>query len=74
MANSEQFVEPLRKARGVFIGGGDQTLLADAYLNTRTHRELQTLLNRGGVVAGGSAGAMIMGSFLARGTKGASHS
>jgi cyanophycinase len=70
VADSQRFVEPLHKARGVIIGGGDQTLLADAYLNTRTQRELSALLDRGGVIAGNSAGAMIMGSFLARGEKG----
>ena len=69
VADSEQFVQPLRKANGVFIGGGDQTILAEVYLRTRTQRELQTLLERGGVVAGSSAGAMIMGSFLARGVR-----
>jgi cyanophycinase len=70
-ADSEKFVEPLRRARGVFFSGGRQWRLADAYLNTRTHRELQSLLDRGGVIAGSSAGATILGSFLVRGdTKG----
>ena len=58
---------PLRRARGVFFGGGRQWRLADAYLNTQTHRELFALLERGGVVSGSSAGASIMGSFLVRG-------
>jgi cyanophycinase len=40
-------------------------------LNTRTHRELTALLNRGGVVGGSSAGASILSSFMVRGdTKG----
>ena len=66
-ANSEQFVKPLQEASGVFIDGGRQPRLADAYFNTRTHRELQLLLDRGGVIAGTSAGATILGSFLVRG-------
>jgi cyanophycinase len=71
VADSEKFVEPLRRARGVFFSGGRQWRLADAYLNTRTHRELRALLDRGGVIAGTSAGATILGSFLVRGdTKG----
>jgi cyanophycinase len=71
VADSEQFVEPLRRARGVFLSGGRQWRLADAYLNTRTQRELQGVLDRGGVLAGSSAGATILGSFLVRGdTKG----
>jgi len=71
VADSEEFVESLKEARGVFFSGGRQWRLADAYLNTRTHRELEALLDRGGVIAGSSAGATIQGSFLARGdTKG----
>jgi len=70
-ADSEEFVKPITMARGVFFGGGRQWRLADAYLDTRTHRELQKLLDRGGVVGGTSAGATILGSFLVRGdTKG----
>jgi len=71
VADSEKFTEPLRRARGVFFAGGRQWRLADVYLNTRTHRELQGVLDRGGVIAGTSAGATILGSFLVRGdTKG----
>ncbi len=67
VADTDEFVAPLRRARGVFFGGGRQWRLADAYLNTRTHRELFALLERGGVISGTSAGASIMGSFLVRG-------
>ena len=67
VADSEQFVAPLKKARGVFFAGGRHWRLADAYLNTRTQRELQALLDRGGVVAGTSAGATVLGSFMVRG-------
>ena len=71
VADSEEFVRPIQKARGVFFTGGRQWRLADSYLNTRTHRELLALLDRGGVIGGSSAGATIQGSFLARGdTKG----
>lgn len=71
VADSERFVEPLGRARGVFFDEGRQWRLADVYLNTRTHRELLSLLDRGGVIAGSSAGASILASFLARGdTKG----
>ena len=67
VADSATFVEPLRQARGVFFGGGRQWRLADAYLGTRTERELKALLDRGGVIAGSSAGATIQGSFMVRG-------
>ena len=65
--NTEAFVEPLRRARGVWFGGGRQWRLADAYLHTRVHEELQGILDRGGVVGGSSAGATILGSYLVRG-------
>ena len=66
VADSDFFVDPLRRANGVFFHGGRQPRLADAYLNTATHRELTNLLNRGGVIAGSSAGATILGSFMVR--------
>jgi cyanophycinase len=66
-ADSETFVEPLRKARAVFFAGGRQWRLADAYLGTRTEKELNAVLDRGGVIAGSSAGATILGSFMVRG-------
>lgn len=67
VADSEAFVAPIRAARGVFFSGGRQWRLADSYLNTRTHKELATLLNRGGVIGGSSAGASILTSFMVRG-------
>ncbi|MEZ5366627.1 MAG: hypothetical protein R2748_30875 [Bryobacterales bacterium] len=48
VADSEAFVEPIRKARGVWFPGGRQWRLADSYLDTRTHEELKNLLARGG--------------------------
>ena len=67
IANSDEFVRPIRNARGVWFGGGRQWRLADAYLGTRVHEELWALLERGGVIGGSSAGATIQGSYLARG-------
>ena len=66
-ANRKAFVEPLRRARGVWFPGGRQWRLADAYLDTLVHDELRGVLARGGVVGGSSAGATILGSYLARG-------
>jgi len=70
-ANSEKFIAPLKQATGVYFIGGRQWRIADAYLNTLTHQAFFEVLNRGGVIAGSSAGASIQGSFLWRGdTKG----
>ena len=66
-ANSVEFVEPIRNARGVWFSGGRQWRHADSYLNTLTQKAFFELLNRDGVIAGSSAGATIQGSYLARG-------
>ena len=66
-ANRDEFIEPIRRARGVWFPGGRQWRLADAYLDTRTEVEIEKVLERGGVVGGSSAGATIQGSYLVRG-------
>lgn len=66
-ANSDSFVEPLKTATGVWFSGGRQWRHADSYLDTKTHRAFFEVLDRGGVIAGSSAGATIQGSYLARG-------
>ena len=58
-ANREQFLAPLREATGVWLGGGQQSKIAEAYLGTELEKELAALLARGGVIAGTSAGAAI---------------
>ena len=63
-ADSDAFVEPLRHATGVWLLGGMPERLVQAYLNTRTERAINELLERGGVVGGESAGAMIQGAWL----------
>ena len=67
VANTVEFVNVIKKARGVWFSGGRQWRLADSYLNTKVHDELWNLLERGGVIGGSSAGATIQGSYLARG-------
>lgn len=66
-ADTDEFVQPIREASGVWFGGGRQWRLADSYLNTKTHEAMWELLDRGGVIGGSSAGATIQGSYLARG-------
>ena len=71
VANSDSFLAPIKKATGIWFSGGRQWRLADSYLNTRAHEAFRNVLNKGGVIAGTSAGATIQGSFLFRGdTKG----
>ncbi len=66
-ANDSTFVVPLRTATGVWISGGRQYRLVDAYLGTLTQKEIGAVLDRGGVVGGNSAGASILASYLIRG-------
>ena len=67
VADTEQFVRPLRSADAVWLSGGNAGRLADAYLDTRVVEELRAVVARGGVVAGESAGAIIQGSYVIRG-------
>lgn len=67
IANSKAFSEPLVNAKGVWFGGGRQWRLVDSYKNTLTETLVGQVLERGGVVGGSSAGATILGSYLARG-------
>jgi cyanophycinase len=67
VADSDEFVEPLKHAGGVWFEGGRQFHLVDAYAGTKTETEFNNVLARGGVAGGSSAGASILGSFLVRG-------
>jgi len=64
VANSKAFLEVLKKGRVVWIAGGQPQLLISAYSGTRVGKELKGLLDRGGVIAGDSAGASFLASFL----------
>lgn len=68
VADSPGFVAPFTTATGVWIEGGRHWRLTDAYLDTRTLKEMFELLDRGGVIGGGSAGATVQGSYMVRGS------
>ena len=67
LADTEDFVKPLKTATGVWFGGGRQWRFTKAYAGTLTEKEFHKVLERGGAIGGSSAGATIQGSFLARG-------
>ena len=67
-ANSQAFVSIIDSARGVWISGGRQGRLLDAYKGTATEAAMHRVLRRGGVIAGTSAGASVMGSLVVRGS------
>jgi cyanophycinase len=66
-ANDPAFVKPLTEATGVWLAGGDQSLLAAAYHGTLVEAELRRLLARGGVIGGTSAGAAVMSQVMIAG-------
>lgn len=66
-ANSEAFNKLIREANGVWITGGRQWRLAQVYVGTEVENALKKMVNNGGVLAGTSAGASILASFLVRG-------
>ena len=67
VANDPKFYEQIDAADAVFMSGGNQCFLTDAFLGTETFAALQRLLHRGGVIAGSSAGAQVQSSFMTRG-------
>ena len=44
LASDAAFIQPLKLATAVWLGGGDQSKLAEAYLGTAVERELLALL------------------------------
>jgi cyanophycinase len=64
VADRADFTAPLRDATGVWMSGGTTSTLPDVYWHTATERELRAVLDRGGVIGGSSAGAIILGARL----------
>ena len=63
-ADTPAFVEPLRRATGVWFGGGAQSRISEAYVGTAVEHQLHALLRRGGVIGGTSAGAAVMSRLM----------
>lgn len=66
-ANSAAFYKQIDSADAVYMSGGNQSFLTDAFLGTKTLEAMHRLLQRGGVIAGASAGAQVQSSFMTRG-------
>lgn len=64
--DSEEYLNILRNATGIWFGGGRQWRFADAYLDTEALVAMHGVLERGGVIMGSSAGASIQADYLAR--------
>lgn len=66
-AERDEMVEPLRRATAIWITGGDQSRLSERYSGSRVEREIQSVLHRGGVVGGTSAGSAIATKIMIAG-------
>ena len=62
-SDTDSFVEPLRRATGVWMMGGSLSGWSSR-ISGQNRARLRELLDRGGVIGGESAGAMIQGSWL----------
>jgi cyanophycinase len=67
VADSDSMVAILKKAGGIWFEGGRQFHLVQDYGSTKSERGFMEVLERGGVIAGSSAGASILGDFMVRG-------
>lgn len=67
VSSSEEFSKPLKEATTVWISGGSQYRIADAYLDTPVEKELYQLVERGGIIGGSSAGAAIQTKVMIKG-------
>lgn len=65
--NGATFEDALKKATGVWFGGGRQWRFVDAYENTQAVKLFNEVLERGGIIAGSSAGASIQAEYMVRG-------
>lgn len=69
-ADSRSFAARLDDVEGIWFTGGRQWRVTKTYLDTRTEKAIWEVVNRGGVIAGSSAGASLQASFLVRGENG----
>jgi cyanophycinase len=71
---SEEKLKAFDGATGVFFSGGDQLRISSTLGDTPAERRVREILERGGVVAGTSAGAAAMSdTMLVKGTSGESY-
>lgn len=62
-ADRADFAAEVRAADLVYLAGGDPPYLLDTLLDTAILAAMRDVLARGGMLAGSSAGAMVLGAF-----------
>lgn len=69
-ASQQQWLDLLNSATGVWINGGDQERLESLYAGTPIEEAIRSVVERGGIVGGSSAGAAIATKvMISRGTQ-----
>ena len=68
-ARDPQVLDAVGSAGGVFLTGGSQRRLVEPILGSPLHTALRDLVERGGVIAGTSAGASALGETMLSGTE-----
>jgi cyanophycinase len=63
-ANEEDNAVPIDKVQGVYLSGGDPVHLLETLRGTKVWGAIRSLAERGGLVAGSSAGAMVLGGQM----------
>lgn len=63
-ANLAEYIECIRQANFIYLSGGKPDYLYDTLSGSLVWAAIMKVLNKGGVVAGCSAGAMIMGERI----------
>jgi cyanophycinase len=66
-ANDPSFYQRIDSVMGIFILGGNTQRILESYLNTKTQIAMESLLNRGGIIAGVSAGSGAQAAFFSEG-------
>ncbi len=64
VANDSATYHAIRQSRGVFIKGGDQWLYVSRWRGTLAEQAIREVFLSGGVVAGTSAGAMVLSEIV----------
>ena len=67
--NKSGWIDSLKKARLIYLGGGDQSRFMNIVLHTPIQTAIQQAYKNGGTVAGTSAGAAIMSHYMITGNQ-----
>lgn len=67
--NRKSWIDSVRNAKLIYLGGGDQSRFMDIVLNTPIQKAIQDAYKNGATVAGTSAGAAMMAHYMITGNQ-----